>query len=422
VKVLIVEDDKASRKGLEETVRELGGDALAAGTVADARAALESFGPDFLFVDIHLPDGDGIELLRAWRAEDPAREGVVITGQSSIDSAIEALRAGAFDYLLKPVRAAQIEVLLQRLGEKRRLVAEVETLRTELQETGRLGHLVGRSPAMQELFDVLRKVSKTEASVLITGASGSGKEVVARTLHELSRRASRAFVAFNCGAISPTLIESELFGHERGAFTGADRRRIGYFEEANGGTLFLDEITEMSAELQVKLLRVLEDRTLRRIGGAQEMKVDVRLISATNREPERAIADGKLREDLFYRLNVFPIRVPTLAEHAEDVPLLAEHFRRQIEAQEKAGVSQWEDGALEMLQGHAWPGNVRELRNVVHRAYILSDGDTIRVATIENLLSGASTSPSAPASRTATPTPAKAKPRPRSTPAKRRAR
>jgi DNA-binding NtrC family response regulator len=409
VRVLIVEDDKASRRGLEETVREFGSETLAAGTVAEARAALESFSPDVLFVDIHLPDGDGIELLRGWRAEDPAREGVVITGQSSIDSAIEALRAGAFDYLLKPVRTAQIEVLLQRLGEKRRLVAEVETLRTELQETGRLGGLVGRSPAMQELFDVLRKVSRTEASVLITGASGSGKEVVARTVHELSRRAARPFVAFNCGAISPTLIESELFGHERGAFTGADRRRVGFFEEANGGTLFLDEITEMSAELQVKLLRVLEDRTVRRIGGTQEMRVDVRLISATNREPKSAIADGKLREDLFYRLNVFPIRLPTLAEHAEDVPLLAEHFRRLIEAQEKQGVTGWEEEALEALKRHPWPGNVRELRNVVHRAYILAESDTIPASIVETLLGDASAA--APASAAAKPKAVSAKTR-----------
>jgi DNA-binding NtrC family response regulator len=248
---------------------------------------------------------------------------------------------------------------------------------------------------MREIFDVLRKVSKTEASVLITGASGSGKEVVARTLHELSRRAARPFVAFNCGAISPTLIESELFGHERGAFTGADRRRVGFFEEANTGTLFLDEITEMSAELQVKLLRVLEDRTVRRIGGTQDMKVDVRLISATNREPKSAIADGKLREDLYYRLNVFPIHIPPLAEHAEDIPLLAEHFRRQIEAQEKAGVAGWEDAALEALARHSWPGNVRELRNVVHRAYILTEADTILAATVESLLGEAAAKPSA---------------------------
>jgi DNA-binding NtrC family response regulator len=245
--------------------------------------------------------------------------------------------------------------------------------------------------------------------VLITGASGSGKEVVARTVHELSRRAARPFVAFNCGAISPTLIESELFGHERGAFTGADRRRVGFFEEANGGTLFLDEITEMSAELQVKLLRVLEDRTVRRIGGTQEMRVDVRLISATNREPKSAIADGKLREDLFYRLNVFPIRLPTLAEHAEDVPLLAEHFRRLIEAQEKQGVTGWEEEALEALKRHPWPGNVRELRNVVHRAYILAESDTIPASIVETLLGDASAA--APAAAAAKPKAVSAKTR-----------
>ena len=236
----------------------------------------------------------------------------MITGQGSIDNAIEALRAGAADYLLKPLRPAQLEVVFNRLADRRRLESEVETLRAELQETGRLGDLVGRSPVMTQIFDVIRRVARSNAPVLITGASGTGKEVAARTIHRLSRRAAKPFVAFNCGAISPTLIESELFGHERGSFTGADKRRVGYFEEAAGGTLFLDEITEMGSELQVKLLRVLEDRTLRRVGGSQELKVDVRLVSATNRDPHEAIRAKKLREDLFYRLNVFPLPLPTL--------------------------------------------------------------------------------------------------------------
>jgi DNA-binding NtrC family response regulator len=386
LKVLIVEDDLATRKGLEESFKDLGGETRSVGTVKEASRALEEFDPRLLVVDIHLPDGDGIDILRAARETDPDREGIVITGQGSIDNAIEALRAGAVDYLLKPLRPAQLEVVFNRLADRRRLESEVETLRAELQETGRLGDLVGRSPIMTAIFDVIRRVAKSNAPVLIIGASGTGKEVAARTIHRLSRRAAKPFVAFNCGAISPTLIESELFGHERGSFTGADKRRVGYFEEAAGGTLFLDEITEMGSELQVKLLRVLEDRTLRRVGGSQEIKVDVRLISATNRDPHDAIKKKKLREDLFYRLNVFPIALPTLAERRDDIPLLAEHFRKVIEEQERAGVAGWDSKALELLQLHAWPGNVRELRNIVHRAYVMTEGKTIRPDVVLALL------------------------------------
>jgi DNA-binding NtrC family response regulator len=386
LKVLIVEDDLATRKGLEESVKDLGGEPTSVGTAKEAARAIGEVEPRLLIVDIHLPDGDGIEILKLARESDPDREGIVITGQGSIDNAIEALRAGAFDYLLKPLRPAQLEVVFNRLADRRRLETEVETLRAELQETGRLGDLVGRSEAMTKIFDVIRRVARSNAPVLITGASGSGKEVAARTIHRLSRRAGKPFVAFNCGAISPTLIESELFGHERGSFTGAEKRRVGYFEEAMGGTLFLDEITEMGAELQVKLLRVLEDRTLRRVGGTQELKVDVRLISATNRDPREAIREGKLREDLYYRLNVFPLALPTLAERPDDIPILAEHFRKLIEEQERSGIQGWEPKAFELLGSYSWPGNVRELRNVVHRAYVMTEGKTIKPDVVASLL------------------------------------
>jgi two-component system, NtrC family, response regulator AtoC len=386
LKVLIVEDDLATRKGLEESIKDLGGETRSVGTVKEASRALEEFDPRLLIVDIHLPDGDGIEVLRTARETDADREGIVITGQGSIDNAIEALRAGAVDYLLKPLRPAQLEVVFNRLADRRRLESEVETLRAELQETGRLGDLVGRSPVMTEIFEIIRRVAKSNAPVLITGASGTGKEVAARTIHRLSRRAAKPFVAFNCGAISPTLIESELFGHERGSFTGADKRRVGYFEEAAGGTLFLDEITEMGSELQVKLLRVLEDRTLRRVGGSQELKVDVRLISATNRDPHDAIHHKKLREDLYYRLNVFPLALPPLSDRRDDIPLLSEHFRKMIEEQERSGVTAWDAKALDLLQAHDWPGNVRELRNVVHRAYVMTEGKVIRPEVVLTLL------------------------------------
>jgi len=394
VKVLIVEDDVATRRGLESAIKELGGQTKSVGTAGEANRAIEDFKPEVLVVDVHLPDGDGIEVFRAAAESDPEREGIVITGQASLDSAVEALRAGISDYLLKPLRPAQLEVVFQRLTARRKLQSEVDSLRDELLETGKLGELIGRSGSMMKMFDVVRRVARSSAPVLVTGASGTGKEVVARTIHRLSRRSAMPFVAFNCGAISPTLIESELFGHERGSFTGADKKRIGYFEEANGGTLFLDEITEMGSELQVKLLRVLEARTLRRVGSTQELRVDVRLVSATNRDPEEAIREGKLREDLYYRLNVFPIALPRLADRREDIGLLAEHFRKQIEEQEREGVVGWDPAALEMLEKYDWPGNVRELRNVVHRAYVMCEGDTIQPQVVEDLLPAGRPKPS----------------------------
>jgi two-component system, NtrC family, response regulator AtoC len=403
VKVLIVEDDVATRRGLEHAIKELGGQTKSVGTAGEAMRAIEDFKPEVLVVDVHLPDGDGIEVFRAANEADPEREGIVITGQASLDSAVEALRAGIADYLLKPLRPAQLEVVFQRLTARRKLQSEVDSLRDELLETGKLGDLIGRSASMMKTFDVVRRVARSSAPVLITGASGTGKEVVARTIHRLSRRSAMPFVAFNCGAISPTLIESELFGHERGSFTGADKKRIGYFEEANGGTLFLDEITEMGSELQVKLLRVLEARTLRRVGSTQELRVDVRLVSATNRDPEEAIKEGKLREDLYYRLNVFPISLPRLAERREDISVLAEHFRKQIEEQEREGVTAWDDAALELLEKYDWPGNVRELRNVVHRAYVMCEGDTIQQQVVEDLLPAGRPKPAPAAAARQTP-------------------
>jgi len=389
LRTLIVEDDASLRKSLETAIRDLGGEPRGVGTARQASDALRESAPHLLIVDISLPDGDGLEILREARQAAPDMDAIVITGSSAIDHAIEALRAGAADYLLKPLRPPQLEAVYQRVAERRRLELELDELRTELQETGRLGEMVGRSEAMQTVFESLRKVARTAAPVLISGASGSGKEVAARTIHRLSRRAGKPFVAFNCGAVSPTLIESELFGHERGSFTGADKRRVGYFEEANEGTLFLDEITEMSAELQVRLLRVLEEKSLRRVGGAQEIRVDVRLLSATNRDPEVAMREGKLREDLYYRLNVFPLRLPALKERREDIPILAEHFLREIDQQEKSGVKHFEPAAIQLLQARDWPGNVRELRNMVHRAYILTEGDTVREDVVRGLLPGA---------------------------------
>jgi DNA-binding NtrC family response regulator len=265
-------------------------------------------------------------------------------------------------------------MVLANVSRTRELKEEIGSLRGELRELGRFGPLIGSSPAMQKVYDLIARVAKTEATILVTGETGTGKELVAQTVHEQSRRHREAFLPVNCGAVSPTLIESELFGHERGSFTGADRVHRGYFERANRGTLFLDEITEMPIELQVKLLRVLESGALNRIGGNEPIKVDVRVVAATNRDAEAAVAKGKLREDLLYRLNVFPIGLPPLRERAEDIELLAEHFLALLNRQE-GRQKKFTPAARQRLQEHRWPGNVRELKNLVQRAYILAEDE-----------------------------------------------
>jgi len=382
---LLVDDDVNFVLGLAEVVGREGFTTKPAHTLKEARAEIARAMPDIVLVDLHLPDGTGLDLFRDLEAS-PSTEIVLITGQASVDTAVEAMRKGASDYLVKPVDLARVRAVLANVVRTRELKEQIGSLRGELRKLGRFGPLIGASPVMQRVYDMISKVAPTDATVMVLGETGTGKELMAETIHGLSRRHKEPFLPINCGAVSPTLIESELFGHERGSFTGADRRRVGYFEEANGGTLFLDEITEMSAELQVRLLRVLEEHTIRRVGGTQELKVDVRLLSATNRDPKDALEKGKIREDLYYRLNVFPLCLPSLKDRKEDIPVLAEHFRREIEAQEKAGVETFEPAALDLLQKHTWPGNVRELRNMVHRSYILTEKGTIPAATVRTLL------------------------------------
>jgi len=371
---LVVDDDVAFRSSLELLVQREGFVTRTAGSVAEARERLSEIEPDVFLVDLTLPDGDGF----AWLQEDPEVRGgaevVVITGSTSVDSAVDALRSGALDYLTKPIDRARLRTALVNVSRTRALKQELGTLRDELRDLGRFGRLVGRSKPMLEVYDLIARVAPTEATVFITGESGTGKELVAETLHQRSRRKDALLMPVNCGAVSPNLIESELFGHERGSFTGADRLRKGYFERANGGTLFLDEITEMPIELQVKLLRVLETGTVVRVGGNEPIPVDVRVIAATNRDPAEAVKTGRLREDLFYRLNVFPILLPPLRQRTGDIDLLAEHFLGLLNRE--AGTSKvWSRAALERLRHSAWIGNVRELRNVVQRAYILGDDE-----------------------------------------------
>ncbi len=370
-RALIVEDDPSFLAALAALVRAEGFVVREAGSLAEARADLVDFRPDVMLLDLHLPDGSGTELI-VESTLDPAPESILITGQASVDTAVDALRGGASDYLTKPLDLPRLKMILGNVTRTRGLKAELGTLRGALRRLGRFGQLVGGSPRIRELFDAMARVAPTDATVLLIGETGTGKEVVAQTLHELSPRAARPFVAINCGAISPHLIESELFGHEKGSFTGADRRHTGVFERADGGTLFLDEITEMSLDLQVKLLRVLETSQVQRVGGTEAIAIDPRVIAATNRPPAQAVADGRLREDLYYRLNVFPLVVPPLRERPGDVEALALHFLAEI-AEREQRPRRFTPAALKRLADHAWPGNVRELKNAVQRAAILGD-------------------------------------------------
>ena len=356
---------------LAEFVEREGFAAIPAGTLEEARAEMAARPPDILLVDVGLPDGSGLDILDGLDAA-AAPEVVLITGNATVETAVDALRRGFVDYLTKPVDFARLRMALANLARTLEMKGQIGTLRSELRKLGRFGPLIGASAPMQRVYDLIGRVAPTEAGVLITGETGTGKEVVAQTIHALSRRSKQPFVPVDCGAVSANLIESELFGHERGSFTGADRLHKGYFERAHRGTLFLDEITEMPLELQVKLLRVLETSSISRVGGSDSIKVDVRIVAATNRRLEEAVAAGKLRQDLLYRLNVFPIELPPLRERGEDVALLAEHFLAQINAAEGTA-KQFTAAGRARLREHGWPGNLRELKNAVQRAFIMAD-------------------------------------------------
>ncbi|HUL95124.1 MAG TPA: sigma-54 dependent transcriptional regulator [Usitatibacter sp.] len=368
--VLVVDDDANTREALAALASQEGFTVATAGSVAQARIQLVRQRPDVVLMDLRLPDGSGIDLFED--LEDRSSiETILITGHASVESAVEALRLGASDYLVKPVNLQRLKAVLSRVPKSGELRAEIGALRDELRRLGRFGRLVGRSPAMQEVYDKIARVAPTEATVLLLGESGTGKEIVARTIHELSRRRKQAFLAINCGAISANLIENEMFGHERGSFTGADRQHKGYFEEADGGTLFLDEITEMPFELQVRLLRVLETGTLMRIGTSRPIETDVRIIAATNRDPREAVRAGKLREDLYHRLNVFPLEMAPLRARGADIELIADHFLEEMN--EACGTRKhFAPGAMDLMRQYAWPGNVRELKNYIHRVFIMA--------------------------------------------------
>lgn len=372
---LIVEDDMDSAATLKDLIVSEGLTVSTASNLFDARKQLVLQPPDIVLLDLRLPDGSGMDLFK-----DPEllanSEVVLITGHASLETSILALRLGAVDYLVKPLNFKHLQGVLSRVTKPAVMKAEVAHLTAKIATSGHFGQLWGRAPSMQRVYEQISRVAGTGVTVFITGESGTGKEVVAQTIHELSRRRKMPFLGVNCGAISPNLIESEIFGHEKGSFTGAERQHQGFFERAAGGTLFLDEITEMPMDLQVKLLRVLETGRFMRVGATQSQETDVRIVAATNRSPMEAVTQGRLREDLMYRLNVFPIELPPLRERLSDVGLLAEHFLRQINEQE-GRVKTLTPQALEQLSRHHWPGNVRELRNAVHRAYVMAHDDQI---------------------------------------------
>jgi len=370
-RAVIVDDDADFREAMTELVRGEGFAVETAGSLKEARALLERQLCDLLLVDLTLPDGSGLDLLEDMD-DASACEVILITGHASVDSAVDALRQGVSDYLTKPVDIPRLKTILVNVARRRDMHEEIEGLRTELRELGRFGPMIGASEPMQAVYDLIGRVAPTNAVVFIQGASGTGKELVAETVHRLSRRRKKPFVAINCGAVAPQLIETELFGHERGSFTGAERTHKGYFERSNGGTLFLDEITEMPIELQVKLLRVLETGKVTRIGAESEIGVDVRVLAATNRDPREAVSAGKLREDLLYRLSVFPIVLPPLRERPGDIDLLADAFLASLN-RESGTRKRFSRAAVERLRVAEWPGNVRQLKNTVERAFILAD-------------------------------------------------
>jgi len=378
-RILIVDDDRAMREMLASLFAERGFDISQAET-ADAAletATVEDF--DAVLSDIRMPGMSGIEMtgrLRQLRPETPV---LLMTAFGSIDSAVEAMRAGAYDYVTKPFEPEAVAFAVERAMERRALHRENARLRTAVDKTAALGDLIGESPAMREIFSLIRRIAHSRSSVLITGESGTGKDVVARTLHFHGERAEKPFVPINCTALPEGLLESELFGHVKGSFTGAHANKQGLFERAHGGTLFLDEIGDMGPALQGKLLRALQDREIRPVGGTQSVRVDVRIIAATNQDLDAAIAEGRFREDLFYRLNVIPIHIPPLRERPEDVPALAELFLRKHSDGRSRFLS---NDAVRRLMAHTWRGNARELENVIERSLALSDADTLGPADI----------------------------------------
>jgi DNA-binding NtrC family response regulator len=394
-KILVVDDEAIVRESLRDWLSDVGHQVLTAENGPQALEIIEKEKPGIVIADLVMPGMDGIELLKKAKEISPNIEVIIITAYGSIPTAITAIREGAYDYIEKPFCPERAELLVDKLVEHQRLLEENIALQHKLEERYRFENIIAKSPRMQQVVEVIKVVAKSNATVLITGETGTGKELVARAIHSQSYRKDKPFVAVSCAALPESLLESELFGHEKGSFTGAHAQKKGKFEIANRGTLFLDEIGEMSANIQVHLLRVLEEKEFNRVGGNEPIKVDVRVISATNRDMKQAVANGQFREDLYYRLNVVNIELPPLRERTEDIPLLARHFLKKFSVENKKEVTDFSPEVTDFLLKYEWPGNVRELENAIERAVILAKDSNIEVADLpkENLLLARSAPP-----------------------------
>lgn len=391
-RILVVEDETAARNALRELVGSWGFTVEVAGDGQSALQLVQSYSPDIVLLDLRLPRKDGISVLRALREDGLDTAVVVVSGEGDIPDAVAAIKLGAYDYLTKPVDIAHLKLVLKNLVAHLSIKEENLRLRRRLLYAGELGSGIGESTAMRRVMSMVEQFAPSSASIILLGESGTGKEFVAKTIHQLSPRCDGPYVAINCAALPDTLMESELFGHERGAFTGAERRREGCFELAKGGTLLLDEIAEMKVELQAKLLRVLEERKFRRLGGTSEVEADVRVIAASNRNLEAAIREGKFREDLFFRLNVFSIVLPPLRQRIDDLPLLAGQFLHELSQANGKSIGGIADECLATMMAYDWPGNIRELRNAIERAVVVCNGPQLTSADLPVMAKGRASS------------------------------
>ena len=390
VNLLIVDDEASLRDFLSIVFEEEGWAVETAGSLAEARVAISRKEPDVVLCDLNIPDGSGIDLLKEVKEAKPSVAFVMITAYTSTKSAVEALKAGAFDYIAKPFDIEELKIIVGKAVERKELEDENIHLRSALEERFTFSNIIGRSPKMQEIFSIVQRIAKTQSTVLISGESGTGKELIARAIHYNSGRRGK-FVSINCGALPETLLESELFGHERGAFTGAIREKRGLFSEAERGTIFLDEIGETSLAMQIKLLRVLQERVVRKVGSNVEAPVDVRALAATNRDLSDSIQKGTFREDLFYRINVIPITLPPLRHRREDIPLLVDHFIAKFGRNLGLPQKKISTDAMRAIEKYPWPGNVRELENVVERMIALEPSDILTTKSLpEQVLLGGS--------------------------------
>ena len=388
IRVLVVDDDQAVREALGRTLEKLGFDVVVAADGQEGLERLREGGVHILLADLKMPKLSGQELLKAAKAIAPDVEVIVITGHGTVEDAVEAMKGGAYDFITKPFKRVQLEKTIKKAAEKQALVLQNRALQRRLDALQEAGKIIGSSPAMLRTLDLVNQVAPSTATVLIQGESGTGKELIANAIHHGSARRDRPFIKVNCAALPETLLESEVFGYERGAFTGAVARKEGRFELADGGTLFMDEIGDLSPATQAKLLRVLQEGEFERLGGTRTLKVDVRLVAATNADLTALVREKRFREDLFYRLNVITIQIPPLRERREDIPLLAQHFLRRFAAKNAKAISGFTEEALDLLQTYAWPGNVRELENVVERAVVLSRSSMISPADFPETLVG----------------------------------